>query len=82
MSSLSCLRWLDLETRNKMTIRDRWLFIAGAGGEDFFGGDHLILGEQKWGSVVTENPKEGITQICLESEESHQMLLGEITSVK
>ena len=29
-------------------------------GEDFFlgGGDHLILGEQKGGSVVTENPAE------------------------
>ena len=24
-----------------------------------FGRDHLILGEQKGGSVVTENPEEG-----------------------
>ena len=27
-----------------------------------FGGDHLILGEQKGGSVITENPKGGITE--------------------
>ena len=56
-------------------------------GEDF-GRDHLILGEQKGGSVVTENAEEGdhwklwkdseggTTQICLENEESRQMLLG------
>ena len=59
-----------------------------------------FLGEQKGGSVVTENPKGGIietlegfkggtTKIRLENEdmgggdrESHQMLLGGITSVK
>ena len=59
-----------------------------------------FLGEQKGGSVVTENPKAGIAenlgriqsgdpQICLENEdvgggdrESHQKLLGGITSVK
>ena len=62
-----------------------------------------FLGEQKGGSVVTENPKGGIAenfgriqrgatiQICLENEyigegggerESHQQLLGGITSVK
>ena len=58
-----------------------------------------FFGEQKEGSVVTENPKGGIietlegfkggtTQIRLENEdmggdrESHQMLLGGITSVK
>ena len=60
------------------------------------------MGEQKGGTVVTENPKGGIsekfgrskrgaTQICLENEgmgggggnrESHQKLLGGITSVK
>ena len=28
-------------------------------GEDFGGRDHLILGEQKGGSVVTENAEEG-----------------------
>ena len=57
------------------------------------------MGEQKGGSFVTENPKEGITenfgriqrgttQICLENgdmgenRESHQMLLGGVTSMK
>ena len=81
MSSLSCLQWWDLETGNNMTIRDRWLFITW--GRILGGGDHLILGEQKGGSVVTENPAEegdhwklwkdsegGTTQICLENEES------------
>ena len=77
-----------------MQIRDRSLFIACERNKWF-------LGEQKRGSVVTENPKWGIaesfgriqrgtTQICLENEgmgmggdrESHQNLLGGITSVK
>ena len=81
-----------------MQIRDRSLFIAGGGGR-ILGGITWFLGEQKGGSVVTENPKGGIaesfgrirrgtTQICLENEgmgrgdrESHQKLLGGITSV-
>ena len=80
-------------------LKDRSLFIAWVGqGEDFFfggGGITWFLGEQKGGSVVTENPKGGITenfgriqrgttQICLGGgdRESHQMLLGGITSVK
>ena len=60
-------------------IRDRSLFIAwGLGGGGFWGGITWFVGEQKGGSFVTENPKEGITenfgriqrgatQICLEN---------------
>ena len=51
------------------------------GGEYFFGGgDHLIFRRTKEGSVVTEDPKGGVTenfgrirkeatQICLENED-------------
>ena len=42
-------------------LRDRSLFIA-AGGEGDFRGGHLILEEQKGGSVVTENPRGGIAE--------------------
>ena len=71
------------------------------GGGGCWDGNHLIFRRTKQGgSVVTENPKGGITenfgriqrgttQICLENEdmgggdrESHQLLLGGITSVK
>ena len=47
------------------TIRDRSLFIAlggGGGWGEGFGGITWFLGEQKGGSVVTENPKGGITE--------------------
>ena len=45
-------------------IRDRSLFIAWEGGGGrILGGDHLILGRKKRGeSVVTSNPKGGITE--------------------
>ena len=36
-------------------------YLSPGGGEDFRG-KHLTLGEQKWGSVVTENPKWGIAE--------------------
>ena len=60
-------------------IRDRSLFIAWGGGGGFWG-DYLILLKQKGGSVVTENPKGGITEsfgriergttkICSENED-------------
>ena len=81
--------------------KGRSLFIAGGegGGRGFWGGITRFVGEQKGGSFVTENPKEGITenfgriqrgttQICLENgdmggnRESHQMLLGGVTSMK
>ena len=50
------------------------------GGEYFGGGDHLIFRRTKEGSVVTEDPKGGVTenferiqkeatQICLENED-------------
>ena len=44
-------------------LRDRSLFIAkgGWGGAGNFRGDHLSFGRTKGGSVVTENPKGGIT---------------------
>ena len=59
--------------QTKEDIRDQTLFITCGGGPWF-------LGEQKGGSVVTENPIEGIaenfgriqrgtTQICLENED-------------
>ena len=42
--------------------RDRLLFIAwGGGGREDYGGITWFLGEQKGGSVVTENPKGEIT---------------------
>ena len=43
------------------SIRDRSLFIARRG-ERIWGGITLFLGEQKGGSVVTENPKGGINE--------------------
>ena len=75
------------------------IYRQGGGGGGFWGGITLLVGEQKGGSFVTENPKEGITenfgriqrgttQICLENgdmggnRESHQMLLGGVTSMK
>ena len=70
-------------------------------GGGILGEGHLILGEQKGGSVVTENPKGGIAEnfgriqtgghsnlpgkwghVGRGDRESHQKLLGEITSVK
>ena len=73
-------------------LRDRSLFIAEGGWEKILGGITWFLGEQKGGSVVTENPKGGITdseggttQIFLENEdmeggrggrEKHQKLFG------
>ena len=44
-------------------LRDRSLFIAkgGRGGAGNFRGDHLSFGRTKGGSVVTEDPKGGIT---------------------
>ena len=44
-------------------LRDRSLFIAkgGWGGAGNFRGDHLSFGRTKGGSVVTEDPKGGIT---------------------
>ena len=59
-------------------IRDRSLFITG--GRRILVGITSFLGEQKGGSVVTENPKggiaenfgriqRGITQMCLENED-------------
>ena len=48
-------------------LRDRSLFITegewvGGGGENILGGISWFLGEQKGGSVVTENPQGGITE--------------------
>ena len=63
------------------SVRDRSLFIAWGGGEvEGFGEETWFLGEQKEGSVVTENPRGRITenfgriqggnnQICLENED-------------
>ena len=78
-------------------FRDRSLFTAWGGGEEIRG-DHFIFGRTKGGispkggSLKTlEGFKEGTTQICLENKdmwggggdrESHQKLLGGITSVK
>ena len=47
-----------------LNIRDRSLFIAWERAEDFFGGGGVtyFLGEQKGGSVVTENRKAGIAE--------------------
>ena len=61
-------------------LRDRSLFLAWGEGAEDFGGGHFILGEQKGGSVVTENPKGGslktlegfrgaTAQICLENKD-------------
>ena len=44
------------------SVRDRSLFIARRGGGGGFGGITWFLGKQKGGSVVTENPKRGITE--------------------
>jgi len=38
------------------------VIIYRLGGAENFRGDHLIVGEQKGGSVVTENPKRGIAE--------------------
>ena len=57
------MRNLKSISKFKMQIRDRSLFIAwgvGGGGAENFKGDYLIFGRTKRGSVVTENPKEGI----------------------
>ena len=69
-SHVWALSWLSsLSTRNRelssgtwiySIVRDWSLFIP-SGGENFRG-DHLIVGEQKEGSVVTENPKGGIAE--------------------
>ena len=49
--------------RMEVGVRDRSLFIVwGGGGAGYFGGITRRLGEQKGGSVVTENPKGGITE--------------------
>ena len=50
------LEWWEISLCYK--LRDRSLFIARGGGEDF-GGDHLIFTKQKGGSVVTAEPKRG-----------------------
>ena len=42
-------------------LRDRSFIIAWGRGEDFRG-YHLVLGRKKGASVVTENPKGGITE--------------------
>ena len=65
------------------------VIIYPLGRRENFRGDHLIVGEQKEGSVVTENPKGGslktlegfrawTTQICLENED---MVAGEVARV-
>ena len=57
---------------------DGLLFIAGArrGGADF-GEDHRIFRRTKGGSVVTENPKGGITENFGRIQSgSHSNLLG------
>ena len=70
-------------------VRDRSLFIAWVRGRRILEGITCFLGEQKGGSVVTENPKAGIaenfgriqggtTQICLENEDGGG---GEIVKV-
>ena len=83
------------------SLRDRSLFMARRGGGFGGGGITWFLGEQKGGSVVTENPKGGINENFgrIQSgdhsnllgkwrpggkgdRESHQKLLGGITSVK
>ena len=48
----------------------------GGGGVEGFWGITWFLGEQKGGSVVTENQRHG------GDHESYQKLLGRITSVK
>ena len=88
------LEWWEISLCYK--LRDRSLFIAG-GGEDF-GGITWFFEEQKGGSVVTAEPKRGDHwKLWTDAEggplefawwrhrrdrESHQMLLGGITSVK
>ena len=57
-------------------IRDRSLFIAGAGGGGFWGGS-IFVGEQKKGSVVSENPKGGMAENFERIQtEDHSNLLG------
>ena len=63
------------------------IYRLGGGGAEDFRGITWFLGEQKGGSVVTENPKGGITENFGKlrhggDRESHQKLLGGITSVK
>ena len=49
--------------------------MGGRGG--FFGGDHLIFRKTKGGSVVTENPKGGITKNFARIQRGHHLnLLG------
>ena len=68
------LEWWEISLCYK--LRDRSLFIA-RGGEDF-GGDHLIFTKQKGGSVVTAEPKRGITEnFGRMQREDHSNLLGE-----
>ena len=62
-------------------LRDRSLFIAkggwGGGGAGNFRGNHLSFGRTKGGSVVTENPKGGITgNIGRIQRGNHSNLLG------
>ena len=46
-----------------LRIRDRTLFITRGGAAEGFREDPLIFGrKKKAGSVVTENPKEGIAE--------------------
>ena len=89
-----------------MSRTGHYLSPGKGGGWRILGGITWFLGEQKGASVVTENPKGGITEnfgriqrgrplkfANMENEdimggggwgdrESHQMLLGGITSVK
>ena len=50
-----------LKARTRKELRDQSLFIAWGKG-DLGGGITWFLGEQEGGSVVTENPKGGITE--------------------
>ena len=47
--------------RMEVGVKDRSLFIVRGAGRGIWGGITRRLGEQKGGSVVTENPKGGIT---------------------
>ena len=50
--------------RNRPWVRDRSIFNAcgRGGGRRILGGDHLIFGRTKGGTVVTENPKGWISE--------------------
>ena len=43
--------------------------VVGGGGSSILGGITSFWGEKRGGSVVTENPKGGTTQICLKNED-------------